>query len=298
VGVEYLGELFGGPQEPSGGITEASEGYEQVSQTPSGIEIRFQVEGHKYQLKIEEETDDDWKDVVSVSKVLSVLDKPALPWWGMKVGVQGTLSLIEDEPTVADLEVDSVVALLNEYKLTVNHVKNRAGDRGSSVHRAFEIWTETGDLPFPDVYPEEERGYITALSKFIEECKPEPLKSEVMVGSLDYGYAGRFDLLAYQGGHEIVTHLTPQKEKRGVIEPGLGLWDLKTSSGVYPETHFRQLEAYECASVECGYGATDFRAVIHVCADGRYEVKVSNATFDDFYHVLRVYEANRRLKGK
>jgi hypothetical protein len=193
--------------------------------------------------------------------------------------------------------MESVMALAVSEKLTVNHQRDQAGDRGNAVHKAFELWAETGVLPVPDVYPEAERGYIEALIKFVEECKPVPVKSEVMVGSLEHGYAGRFDLLAYQGGHEIVTHLTPKKEKRGVIEPGLGLWDLKTSTGVYPEIHFRQLEAYERASVECGYQASDFRAVIHVCADGRYEVKVSNADFHDFWSVLDVYLGNQRLKG-
>src|SRR5690242_3907680 len=33
-----------------------------------------------------------WKEVPSVTTVLGVLDKPALPWWGMKCGVEGVLA--------------------------------------------------------------------------------------------------------------------------------------------------------------------------------------------------------------
>ncbi len=286
---------FGGPQEstqPLAGAQEASCGLTEASGetvlTPALIEIYYQTQPKRLYTV-------NGQEVPSVTNVLKVLDKPALSWWGMKTGIAGVKQL----EGVDYMSEEEILAQLVEKKLTVNHVRDKAGDRGKSVHTAFELWAETGDLPDPDVYPESEWGYISALTKFLTEAKLEPLRSEVMVGSLQYGYAGRYDLQAYYGGHEVVTHLTPKKERRGELcEPGLGLFDLKTSSGIYPETHYRQLEAYEKASVECGYDPTDFRAVVQVCADGRYQVKLSTAVFEDFKHVLDVYNDNQRLKGK
>ena len=73
------------------------------------------------------------------------------------------------------------------------------------------------------------------------------------------------------------------------VPAGSYLLDLKTSKRVY-ETHFLQLEAYEQASVECGYGPTDHRGVIHVTEDGRYEfVLNTDWTFEDFKSVRQTY---------
>ncbi len=327
-----LSELFGGPEnelEPrptsnsdaDGGSSGDSDPVgtgevQEIVQTPSGIEILYQTQPKRlYKLRFTKrgEETSSWTEVPSVTNVLKVLDKPALSWWGMKTGVEGMIALHRDHDISLDCDysvpnapyVEQIVSLLTEHKLTVNHVRDKAGDRGHSVHTAFQVWADTFEergnevYPNPELYPENERGYIQALCNFITDAKLTPLQSEVMVGSLQYGYAGRYDLQAFYGGHEVVTHLTPKKEKRGELcEPGLGLFDLKTSSGIYPETHYRQLEAYETASVECGYDPTDFRAVVQVCADGRYQVKLSTAVFDDFKHVLDVYRDNQRLKGK
>jgi hypothetical protein len=35
-----------------------------------------------------------WREVPSVTTVLGILDKPGLPWWGMKIGVEGVLELV------------------------------------------------------------------------------------------------------------------------------------------------------------------------------------------------------------
>jgi len=243
-----------------------------------------------------------------VTEVLGVLDKPALPWWGMKIGVQGVLELIREgeigklngNPVLTnggDYHValpETVVALLTQHKLTVNHVRDKAGDRGTSVHNALEVFLETGKMPDPSMYHDEQAGYITGLVGFLDDvgslCDVE---AEVMVGSKDHGFAGRFDLRCLIGETELCTNA--KKETREFFPAGRVLFDLKTSSGVYESHHF-QLSAYELASFECGYPETDYQAVVRVTLDGTYEVIRNRSTAEDFLAVKSVYDAMKQLK--
>lgn len=291
-----------------------------VEVTPSGIEVYYQSKPKRlYRIRKASGTPDpdvyapDWREVPSVTTVLGVLDKPALPWWGMKTGVQGVLSLYEDGLLVGNgspettylahngfgrATVDTVVDLLTMYKLTVNHVRDKAGDRGQSVHDAFEAWARTGLKPDPSIYPDEERGYVEGLLAFLADVPSiEPIAAEVLVASAEHGFAGRYDIrFRTWQPHDVVVHRTP---KRGPtyrrLAPGMLLGDLKTSKGTYP-THALQLEAYEQASLESGYEPTTARAVLHVNADGTYELKRVKASIDDFLAVLNVWQRFQNAK--
>jgi hypothetical protein len=74
------------------------------------------------------------------------------------------------------------------------------------------------------------------------------------------------------------------------------LKDVKTSKSVYP-SHAAQLAAYELASVECGYGATDYQAVIHLTADGEYELVQTHAKAEDFLSVLACHRTMSKSKS-
>jgi len=299
-----------------------------VEVTPSGIPVYYQSKPKRlYRIGKEKLVGADWDaamlladpenwtEVPSVTTVLGVLDKPALPWWGMKCGVEGVLALYGSGHLVGNgspetswlahhyggqATVDSVVASLTEQKLTVNHVRDKAGDRGQSVHDAFEAWARTGLKPDPSIYPDEERGYVEGLLAFLADVPSiEPIAAEVLVASAEHGFAGRYDIRfrTYQP-HDVVVHRTP---KRGPtyrrLAPGLYLGDLKTSKGIYA-SHARQLEAYEQASVESGYEPTEARGILHVAADGTYEFVRSWATFEDFRVVLAVYQSDQAMKER
>ena len=281
------------------------EGQEQfvTETTPSGLEILYSWAPKRlYRLRTWDGADmlreePPWREVPSVTTVLGVLHKPALPWWGMKVGVEGVLDLVDkghvsiEEWSTATAE--HLVQLLTEHKLTVNHQLDKAADRGVNVHGALEAWCEHGILAQPAVFPETERGYIEGLNAFqgaIDHALGG-VESEIMVGSLEHLYAGRFDLvLALDKPCEVVTRCFPKKPpKVEEIPAGRYLLDLKTSKRVY-DTHFLQLEAYEKASVECGYEPTDYRGVVHVTADGKYELVLNKEwTFEDFAAVRQCY---------
>jgi hypothetical protein len=153
-----------------------------------------------------------------------------------------------------------------------------------------------------DDYPDTERGYVQGLNNFLAlVTKAEDVQAEVMVGSLEHLYAGRYDLrLTLTEPVELVTKTYPKRnDKVEVIPAGKYLCDLKTSKGIQVG-HRLQLEAYEKASIECGYEPTDYRAVIHVTADGRYEFSVNDEwSFEDFAAVRGVYAVlNERERVK
>lgn len=287
-----------------------------TSITPSGIEVQYEWEPKRlYRVRASAEA--EWEEVPSVTTVLGVLDKPALPWWGMKVGVEGVVELLHrgvlksddlaDESVLVDeaysqVDTDDIVRFLTQQKLTVNHVLNKAGDRGNSVHAAFEDWANIGQLPHPEIYPETERGYIHGLRAFLldlsENAECTNLRPEVMVGSPKWGYAGRYDLRCNYSGGVFVTMTYPKKPNRVEEIPASRLLlDLKTSSGVY-ESHFLQLEAYEAASIECGYEETDIRAVVRVTSEGQYEFVRSQESIWDFISVLDCYQKIRKIKAR
>lgn len=276
--------------------------------TPSGMLVEYQAKPKRlYRV--------NGVEVPSVTTVLNVLDKSgALTYWGMKVGVEGVLELFRREVIEAklefpdfnleikhgDQEVDTalLVELLKTEKLTVNHVKDKAADRGINVHDAFEQWGKTGDLPLPDDFPDSERGYVAGLCEFLRDADPETVDMEVMVGSAQHGFAGRYDTrLKFTADKEIVVHRTPVRGAQlATVAAGTTvLADLKTSAGIY-DSHFIQLVAYELASVESGYPATDAQYVIHVTADGNYEFVKSIAKAEHFLAVKKTRDALEDLK--
>ena len=319
--------------EPAEAVTEAPSASQEViwttAVTPSGIEIRYQAEPKRgYQVRSGVRADGshnfDWRDAPSVTTVLGVLDKSAaLTWWGQKIGVAGVIELVnrgllvgaydtggaevggkwksylahEVSGTPATLE--SVMPLIVSEKLSTNHARDKAGDRGISVHDAFETWCVTGNKPDPSIFPDEERGYVEGLNAFLDDVNPEPYAAEVMVGSVEHGFAGRYDArIRIPKECQVVFHRTPKRGPQyATLKAGVLLGDLKTSKGVYMESHGRQLEAYELASVECGYDPTTARGILHVNAEGGYELVRSICTGQDFLDVLKVWNGNQRIKG-
>jgi hypothetical protein len=280
--------------------------------TPSGIEVYYQSGPKRlYRIRNTQEcgctaTPFLWQEVPSVSTVLGVLDKPALVWWGQRIGVSGAINVLHEAPEAwskraIELDHDSFVAAivdeLKERKLTVNHQRDKAADRGTNVHSALESWAETGITPDPRFFPENERGYVQGLVNFINDAHPHPLQSEVMVASLD-GFAGRFDLLAnLDFAGKVVTKTYPKKEDIRSDISGAWLLDLKTSKDVYPSYHL-QLAAYMRGLGECGYGLPEHAGVVRVTDDGRYELVECRAIYEDFKRVLDAYNSIERIKGK
>lgn len=274
--------------------------------TPTGIQIYFQQGPKRLYRVLEPNINATWREVSSPSTILEVLEKGGLSWWGMKVGIEGVVRLIKEHGLVVnpDIElvnpagfVDEVVEQLKTQKLTVNHVKGQAADRGTNVHTALESWVESGVLPDPKFFPDNEAGYVKGLVQFIKDTQPVPEHSELMVASTEYGYAGRFDLVAELTGTKYVSKVYPKNPSIvNTLQPG-GRWllDLKTSKDDYPSYHL-QLAAYEHAMVESGYGQVDQRGLVRVTADGKYELAVGVALPEEFAAVMEVDRIIKRIE--
>jgi hypothetical protein len=318
-----------------GDETEHVEDFQHVtSLTPSGLEVLYswapkrlyRVRAAALRPEAEGGYPTDWRDVPSVTSVLGILDKSgALSWWsqGIATGAiidffnEGVLvegqtgdakgklavpELAEENESWPTATAENVVPLLTKYRKSINHVTNKAADRGTNVHGALESWAIDQDYRAnPDLYEEHEQGYIVGLNKFLDDLGEHgrgevfDVEAEVMVGSLENGFAGRYDLrLIIPSSREMVVKTYPKRaDKRETVDAGSYLLDLKTSKDCYP-SHSLQLAAYEQASIECGYGSTHYRAVIRVTADGKYEFRRANAEFDDFKAVLTAYTAMQR----
>lgn len=218
----------------------------------------------------------DGQVVPSVTQILGVLAKPALPWWGMTVGVDGLCQLQRQGVEIPWADPEGACKLLTEYRLTVNHVKDAAATRGKSVHDALEAWATSGTVPRMSDFPADDRGFVQALAKALMAVQPECLSTEVMVGSGEHRYAGRYDLTCR-------------------VDGALCRLDLKTGKRVYDEA-LLQLAAYELAAVEMGEEPSERLLVLRLGTDGDYELVESHATGDQFLGVKRAFDALAALK--
>lgn len=296
-----------------------------VAKTKSGIEIKYHEKPRRF-YEIRQGKDGEWRECdISVSGVTDVLNKAGLPWWGMTIGIQSLIdvwNIGEIRPaqdgklavwTGAQYEYATVANIVEQFKrkkLTVNDVRDQAGDRGNSVHKALEVYVETGAMPVPEFYPEMDeqgapvRAYVEGLVKFLGDLGPLKSKpqAEIMVGSVEHRFAGRYDMEVVLQEANLVTHLpTPawpkpgsKPEERRVFK-GRTLFDLKTPKGIYASHHL-QLSGYEGARIECGMPKTEQQIIVRVGADGNYQVAKNDSTYEEFLLALNLARAVERIE--
>lgn len=309
-----------GSSEPAPETDETPQGVVEL-ELPSGIEVYYQAAPKRlYRVRQALLTGDepglsyDWVEVPSISTVTKILDKPGLVHWGEKVGI----NLVQELLRQGDVDLDFVKRFQpNEKKhppwfggahlqeigkskrLTNYYMRDQAATRGDSVHKALETWAMSGSPANPDVFPEEERGYVVGLNKFLTESSIIPIRSEVIVASTAHRIAGRFDLQAEMPHQaKLVYHLTEKNEKRKVFEPfKFATIDLKTSTGVF-EDHHLQVAGYNGCLVDSGYPESEISFVLRVTFDGRYELVEVRAVWEDFWFLLGLYDGLQRIQGK
>lgn len=272
-----------------------------------GFRILYDDRSHSYWIAA---ADLDPVPTPSVTGILGVLDKPALPWWGMMTGLSGIVELArrydwhKNPPDWSEVDADSLRGWLTSEKLTVNHVRDKAGGRGSAVHKIAERYARDGEMPLPDKLPLADRGYVRAFCRFVLDWDPEFVRTEVIVGSAVHGYAGTFDadarvdeIAAVLNRPEIVDRIRRPLE-RDYLAGALWRLDYKTTKDLYPETQHPQLEAYDEAAPECGLERADARAVVLLKPDGEYELDFSVASFAEFAAYKDAYDARERIRAK
>jgi len=183
----------------------------------------------------------------SVTTVLGILDKPALPRWS---ALEVARYAVDNRAAWEQLDPPAAVDLL---KRAPWRKTTEAADTGTDLHAVAETLLAGGDPP--DAAPAE---WVARFRAFLDTWRPEPLEVEATVwGDVDgLPYGGTCDLLADVPG---VGHLVV---------------DLKTGRGVYPEVSL-QLAAYGYADTilrpdgsEAEWPQAAAAAVLHVPATG------------------------------
>ena len=190
---------------------------------------------------------------VSVTQVLSIIDKPQLRYW---FGKQVYYAMVKD-PTLKEQE-----ALSAPYKTT-----EKAAERGTTVHSIVESYKHT--KKHIDGIPDKYRGYAHAFYSWVEDNQAELLEHERTVVSKQHGFAGTLDLLAKLG------------DKIFVI-------DIKTGKDIYPEA-FLQLSAYQYALAEEGT-VTDGTGVCLLMENGSYKFAEGRQELKPFLAAKALWE--------
>lgn len=225
--------------------------------------------------------------ISSVAKVGSDSFGPA-SWWGYKLGVEAALH------AESALDLDAAYAAAKATGITPNRRRDNAANRGTNVHDALEFLAQDDRMPSLDEFPEEERGHVQALLRWYLDWRPIFTATEIVVGCPRHRFAGRYDVRARLSGAKLHEQFPEVEWPDGMVDV---LLDLKTSKGVYPESHFVQLAGYELASVSMGFPATAAQFVLHTRPDGSYRLVRSTAGPDDFLAYLAAYRAVERVKS-
>lgn len=271
----------------------------------SKITIDYDDEKHRYKLNGE--------PVPSVTQILdAVLPKPALTWWGFRIGMAATIELMradklslgdvlgghDDHQRIVDGDPTSEFAvvrgegsrakektlveyLAQENQLDPNAVKKLAAGRGTGVHDALNT-LGLGGSPDIEAMPEVQRPYCLGLLQWWLDGDEREIKiMEWPVASLTHGYAGRFDLI-YEDANGLLV-----------------LADLKTSKANRPDSFYRQLMAYKIAWEEMGGRQIDRLEVILCKPDATYAVydATSKVTEEVWLGAVEAFKANESFKA-
>ena len=213
--------------------------------------------------------------LTSITTAQKALDKPALVGWAKR---ETAACAVRNLDMLAEMVKsggpESAVAWLKNIP---DYQRNTAANLGTRIHLLAE---KLGQKESPEVLPTEE-PYVEQYRIFLNQYQPEVLRSEAMVCSLEHRYAGTGDLWAR------------------FPKLGVGLIDIKTGSGVYPDTAL-QLAGLKYAEFmgwpddpkRYPIPESDFCAVLHLQPD-TFELvpyDVTADTFEQFLRCLRLYE--------
>jgi hypothetical protein len=206
----------------------------------------------------------DGELVPSITNVLGVLNKPALPRWAAKVVAEQAVAMRDSLPK---LEEQEAIDLL---KGAPWRNSSRAADRGTTIHAYLESRMAGMD---PKEISGEAARFRKAADQFLAEWTPKPLHLEMTV--FGDGYAGTGDLWA-------------------VLNSGAtAVLDYKTSKAVYAEAALQLAALAYARTTADGSPApkVDEAWVVRIGEDG-YEakqVKDLSANYETFCALLTAW---------
>jgi len=257
-----------------------------IHELPSGLTVEFYKNPrHEYYFP------PDPVKVDSISTIVDAVNDGSLfgvaSWYGQKVGARGVKQLARlERDTPEDFfmwlikaDDDKLQKALTASKLTVNHNRESAANRGTAIHDIAERYAKEGKFPEVTV-PAEHMGYVRALKKWVKFAKPKFTHSEIVVASKEHRFAGTFDgLCTIDGKRCLVDYKT---SKKGVV---------------YTKAHL-QAAGYELALYE-SYGIEiDEKWIIGLDMKGEPHPVQGSATPGDFLATLDLYNRLKELESR
>jgi hypothetical protein len=210
--------------------------------------------------------------VPGVTTILSCISKPALIQWAAGMASDYFLQAIQSGRT--DLPV-----IYKESKVAHRKKAQSAANIGKDVHHYAECFFKK--KPLPELTDDQAKRGVEAFHKWLDAHKVEVLTSERILFSNEHYYAGTCDFVAK-------------------IDGVLGVGDIKTSSGIYPEHRF-QTAAYQQAIQEEKNMKFDVRWVIRFDKKtGEFESKPFydfELDFAGFRAALALHRALQKING-
>lgn len=219
--------------------------------------------------------------VTSVCKTLDYNPDALLRWAARTNGI-GVAELVRSRPDRLEWlqDAESIWDALVAHELTFEHVKDRAGVRGSNVHTlVFEALCR-GERP-PDLatLSFDERLAAEGVLAFWRDHSPEPLLVEQVVYSERLGVAGRLDFYG-----------------RLASRSGVGVLDVKTGGYLGAAAHAQVGGGYPLLVEESGWDPPEWAVMLQV-ADGGYQLVEAEGTPASFEAAVACYREAGRING-
>ena len=202
------------------------------------------------------------KALHGVTTVLQVISKPALIQWAADQAIatikEKAVHTISEIPPLQEAYYVSP-ALLEEARYAHRRKKEKAGDWGTLVHKAVEVYVSAKmgkPIGNPPLLDEKGNEVLKKFKDWAESNKIRFLESEKHVWSKKLCVGGILDLVFEMDGKTYVG-------------------DIKTSTGIYDEA-FYQMAAYDlCLKEMTSQYDIDGYIVINLRKDGKMDLKMA-----------------------
>ena len=253
------------------------------------VELQFDKALHAYRVQ--------GKPVPSATKVLGIINKPALIPWALKMGsewLEKNVFVDEEESATGMFTYTSRMGLnqmVKGIKAAYRGTSGNALEIGNDTHKWIELALEQfmaedgkfGDDNLPEKPEgEETNNSISAFENWVADNDIDFISSEEKIYSRVDNYAGTLDCAA-------------------VVNGSLCIVDWKTSKAIYPEYHL-QNAAYAKAWEDIHGGPVLQTLVLRLDkGTGRYQEGYQstaewNKNYETFAHALALYNGLKELR--
>lgn len=215
-------------------------------------------------------TDQQGNKVESVTTFTSVISKPALIDWAVRMAKEYLISKIDNGEQITVLDIE-------EAGRQHRKKKEEAGNIGQQIHEIVSKWIKKEPYEIPE--DDRVRNGFDAFLKFQKEHKVKWLESERICYSAKNNYAGILDAI-------------------GIFGKKLTLIDIKSSSGIWPEMAL-QVAGYQIAWEEETKKKIEKRMIVRFDRDnGSFEYRELPNDKQDKEAFLACVTLKRALNGK